>query len=498
MRFIIPVQTTRQLARSSLFSGLMGCLCLLLATLATAQTSAAEAANRLEFEDPFLQAVAAALRVYELDVVLSLNDRDLVRQRIRRPRFGRFPDLPSGSLPSSEEIGAWESEYTDAQIGGIAILWNSESDGLIDLEEYVQAWLAAPAEARIFVSFYKEDRVWADKIEAVAGAYDYHVQLFIGGEVLPAARLYATAAQRLAIDSRAARRYRTKVTELSYLGERVRRNSNSLFKDDGNNGNRGLARNEPAVFLKETLGDEFNQSTIREIVVPGGVALGETASLPISISALVYTEDALYLVDDSGERWQLPELESKTLKALFDFADRADAIHSDAVVDIDVGGRVRISSALRNTDAGYEIMHADTQPFDYVPNLPVTKSMMMDIGVDWFAAGANKSLEFETDYEIRFLSANNMRIAQTRVALQYEYESISGATTYQDSWGPYVSRLSDKLDYSGLGSSMAGVAKYAGWIGLFRKLREDDVPFVRGRYEFMKIDKTGRATPSHY
>ena len=191
-------------------------------------------------------------------------------------------------------------------------------------------------------------------------------------------------------------------------------------------------------------------------------------------------------------------MESKTLKALFDFNVRADSIHSDSIVDIDAEGRVRISSALRDTDAGYEIMHADTQPFEYVSNLSVSKSVMIDIGVDWFVAQANRSLEFETDYEIRFLSANNVRIAQTRLALAYEYESVSGATTYQDSWGPYINRLSDSLDYSSLGSSMAPVANYAGWIGLFRKLQEEDVPFMRGRYEFMKIDKTGRATPARY
>jgi hypothetical protein len=45
---------------------------------------------------------------------------------------------------------------------------------------------------------------------------------------------------------------------------------------------------------------------------------------------------------------------------------------------------------------------------------------------------------------------------------------------------------------------MATVANYAGWIGLFRNLQEEDVPFLRGRYEFMKIDKTGRPTPAHY
>jgi len=130
--------------------------------------------------------------------------------------------------------------------------------------------------------------------------------------------------------------------------------------------------------------------------------------------------------------------------------------------------------------------------------LPVTKSLVIDIAVDWLVADSGNSLDFETGYEIRFLSANNVRIAQTRAALQYEYESASETASFQDSWGSYVGRLSDNLDYFGLGGSVAGVAKYAGWIALFRKLRDDEVPFVRGRYEFMKIDKTGRNTPSHY
>ena len=491
----MSVQVIRRLARLRAIHRVVGLLCLCLTAAVTAQSSLSAAAAGSEFEDPFLQAVALALSVYELDVVANLNDRDLVRQRIRRPRVGRFPDLPTGALPGSEEIRVWESEYDAAQIGGLVILSKPDVDDLSGLDDYVEAWLGAPAEARIFVSFYREDLSWAQKIEAVATAYDYHVKTFFGGNVLPAARLYATAAQRLAIDTQAARRYRTDVTELTYLGKRVRRKTNSLFKA---NGDRALTRNEPPVFLKETLGDEFNRSTIREIIVPGGVALGETATLPFAIAAMVYSAGSIHLVDDSGRNWQLPAVESKTLKALFDFNVRADSIHSDSIVDIDAEGRVRISSALRDTDAGYEIMHADTQPFEYVSNLSVSKSVMIDIGVDWFVAQANRSLEFETDYEIRFLSANNVRIAQTRLALAYEYESVSGATTYQDSWGPYINRLSDSLDYSSLGSSMAPVANYAGWIGLFRKLQEEDVPFMRGRYEFMKIDKTGRATPARY
>ena len=45
---------------------------------------------------------------------------------------------------------------------------------------------------------------------------------------------------------------------------------------------------------------------------------------------------------------------------------------------------------------------------------------------------------------------------------------------------------------------MGRVAHYAGWVGLFRKIKEDQVPFLTGRYEFMKLDKTGQETPSRY
>lgn len=189
-------------------------------------------------------------------------------------------------------------------------------------------------------------------------------------------------------------------------------------------------------------------------------------------------------------------MELPGLKALFDFVERSESIHSDSTVDIDEQGRVSLSSALRDTDVGYNIMHADTQPFDYVRNLPVIKSVMIDIGVHWFEQ--SQSLRFETDYELRFLSANNMRFAQTTVALEYKYDSVSAESEYQDAWGRDVGRLHENLDYAGLGQSMAEVANYAGWIGLFRKLHEDRVPFLHGRYEFMKINKLGRNTPSRY
>lgn len=464
--------------------------------------SAATFADALDQEvaqDSFLATLDQALAAYDIDVAHNLNSRVVVRQRIRRPRLGRFPDLPAETLPTSREISTWEAEYAAMQIGGIAILGGSQADELNDGVEFVKRWLDSPSEQRLFVSFYQEDQVAADKIRMVSDAYGFNTQLFLDAERLTTAgKLYATAAQRLAIDTRAARRYRTEVTELDFLGKRVRRNSNSLFRNNDDRGGRSLARREPTVFLKETLGDEFTQATIREIVVPGGVALGETASLAINVVRMEYADGALHLVSDDGSEWQLPAMDVKSLKTLFDLVNRSVSIGSDAIVDIDAEGRVRISSALRNTDVGYEIMHADTLPFDYVPNLQVTKSVVIDIGIEWFPDMDADVLAFETDYEVRFLSADNMRIAQTRVALAYHYESLSGASTFRDSWGRYARRLSDNLDYSGLGSSMVGIANYAGWVGLFRRLREDRVPFLHGRYEFMKIDKSGRDTPSRY
>ncbi|MDA1372672.1 MAG: hypothetical protein O2971_18205 [Proteobacteria bacterium] len=456
-----------------------------------------EALDDAVAEDVFLSTVAGALAAYEIDVAHNLNARNIARGRIQQPRLGRFPDLPLNTLPSSEEINLWEADYSGGAIGGIAILTDSSATEL-GAEQFLDRWLHASDEARLFVTFYKEDISPAEKIASVAGAYGFTTLQFSGGDNLAVAgNLYATAAQRLAIDSRAARRYRTGVTELSFLGERVRRNSNSLFSDAGVPDDNSLARSEPSVFLKETLGDEFTQSTIREIVVPGGVALGETATLPVSIVTMSYSNGAIHLQSAEGERFALPQIEKSTLKAVFDFVQRSEAIRSDSIVDIDADGRVRISSAFRDTDPGFDIMHADTLPFKYVPNLAVTKSVIIDIGVDWFT-GENKTLAFETGFEVRFLSADNMRIAQTRVALAYAYNSASESVTYHDAWGRDVPRLRNNLDYAGLGNEMAVVAHHAGWVALLRKLHEEQVPFLEGRYEFMKLDKTGRNTPSRY
>jgi hypothetical protein len=458
---------------------------------------AADSLDKNVQHDPFLSSLADALGAYDIDVTSNLNSREVLRQRIQNTRLGRFPDISFDNLASSEEIASWETAYRGSDLGGVAILVNGSAE--VSSESFIDRWLQSPGEARLFVTFHADDLAAAEKLAYVATNYGHAVDLAFGvGSVNAAAELYATAAQRLAIDSQVARRYRTEVTELDYLGKRVRRKSNSLFVDAGNRGDGSAARSEPAVFLKETLGDEFNQSTIEEIIVPGGVALGEVASLDFVPTELVFHNRELILVDEEGANWTLPEIELADAKALFDFVARSEVIHSDSIVDIDADSRVRISSELRDTDVGFAIMHADTQPFEFVPNLGVTKSVIIDVGVEWRQVASEQPLQFAADYEVRFLSADNMRIAQTRVALEYEYNSEIKNSYYSDSWGESVGRLDENLDYSGLGESVERVAVYAGWAGLFRRLHEDKVNFVRGRYEFMKIDKSGPKTPIRY
>lgn len=442
--------------------------------------------------DPLLARLAGALEARGVDVARNLNDRRLAGARIERPRLGRFPDLPGGAMPDSDEIGHWERSFAAGEIGGVAVLGAGAAP---DGPAFLRRWLDAPAADRIFLTHHRGDGDSAGAVAAAARAEGFAVRLLSDpGELPLAGELYATAAQRLAIDSREARRLDSPVTEIDWLGRRVRRGSNSLFRDGAG---RRPAGDEPAAFLKETLGDEFSASTIREIVVPGGVALGETARLPFDAAEARFDGRAMTLLDLEGGRWSLPPIEPAELKALFDFVERSEATASDAMVDIDENRRVRISAALRDTDAGHAVLEADTAPFEHVRNLPVTKSVIVDGGVGWAERGAGR-LGFETDYEVRFLTADNMRIAQTFAALEYRYDSGTGEARWEGSWGPGVVRLRENLDYAGLGGDTAPVAEYAGWIGLLRRLREDGARFLHGRYEFMKIDKTGRRTPARY
>lgn len=445
--------------------------------------------------DEFFLNLVEPLDAIGIDVLPNLNHRQLARGRNFQPRLGRFPDLPDSLFPGSSEIEFWEQAYAAEAIGGL-ILFPAATGGNVAGLSTWQQWSNVYDDHRIFITFAAEQKSEAQQIADLVNAQGYSVQLFAGGQATDdVGRFYATASQRLALDSPDARRLETEVTEFNYLGERVRRNSNSIFRDAS--GDRTVARQEPAVFLKESLGDEFSESTVREIIVPGGVALGESAYLAQNIQAMQFVDNEMQLIGDGGEIWHLPEIENKTLKALFDFTERSHRIQSDAIVDIDGEGRVRISSALRDTDVGYQIMHADTLPFGYVRNLNVTKSVIIDVGVDWFSDGSD-ALQFVTGFEVRFLSADNMRLAQTRVALEYEFESQSGVSTYQDSWGRDSGKLRENLDYAGLGRDMNEIAQVAGWIALLRKALDDEIAFINGRYEFMKIDKLGRETPARY
>lgn len=491
-----PVLHTEKSTHRSSVTQFCCALALVCVAAVISSTSRAEALDAAVAEDAFLGKIAEALSAYSIDVTTNLNARDVIRQRIGQPRVGRFPDLPTDTLPDSTEILNWEQEFQDGYLGGLALLGPSDQSDAKE-EITVEQWLDAAS--RIFVTFYIDDLPAIGKIQQVVDAYGFANRLFTEVAALETAgEFYSTAAQRLAVDSREARRYDSAVTELAYLGERVRRGGNSLFKSVADAGNNRRVRDEPAIFLKETLGDEFTQSTIREIVVPGGVALGESARLAINPAAMTFQEGRLLLVDSARQSWELPEIDPATLKALFDFVTRSELIRSDAIVDIDAEGRVKIADDLRDTDAGFAIMAADTQPFTFVRNLPVTKSVIIDTAVDWQLQASGNALQFATEFEVRFLSADNMRIAQTRAALEYEYVSTTGSVRYIDSWGREAGRLHENFDYAGLGSSVGVVAYYAGWIALFRTLHESQVPFLHGRYAFMKLDKTGRSTPARY
>ena len=450
-----------------------------------------------------LVALSADLDIAGIDILHNLNDRSLARKRPDRPRLGRLADLQLGDLPSSEELLMLESSYRAGELVGLALL----DDG-VSTDELYASWLRAPEHRRLFITFASDDADSARAVAAAARASGMRVREFLdgaaaGGDEPRAAtligRFYATTGQRLSLDSSAARDFDGELPDLAWLGERVRRNSDSIFRNPDNRDDRSLARSEPAVFEKESLGDEFSESTIREIIVPGGVALGETAALDLAVSSMEFDSGRLLLVSDSGEKWQVPEIELPLLKALFDFAERSRALGSDAIVDIDADSRVRISAALRDTEVGYHLMHADTVPFTYVDYLPVTKSVVIDNHIAWFPRrGAEDQLSYATEFEVRFLSADNLRLAQTRAALAFDYEHDSEEVQFERSWGRDANRLRENLDYSGLGKDVMVIAQYAGWIGLFRRLAEDDVRFLDGRYEFMKLNKTGRPTPIRY
>ena len=486
-------------------------------------------------------AVAREIPAAELRLLLNLNDREASAGRPDPPRLGGFADLPPGEYPDSAEIGAWEAAHGEGAVGGLVLHSDSVSrpvkEGGVSIDDrtsrdHFLEWTGTDERNRlrnrIFVTYSSEDRDLAALLDRSARAAGYDTVSLAPGSGRVAEFLiggfYATAQHRLAIDSRAARRLRTDVTELELLGQRARRNSPSVFRDPDNRDDRGLSRREPEIFRKTTLGDEFNQPTIEEIIVPGGIALGESAKLDFTPVELVFSGETFGLsgsdiqagdvdyttgsfslrgldpVAGAAVVRQLPDDDPKLLKSLFDLAQRSTRTRSDAIVDLDADRRVRISSALRDTDAGYDMIFADTRPFEYLDYLPVIKSVIIDTEVIWSRGGLEESspLRFETGFEVRFLAADRMRIAQTRLALAYDYDSSTGAVNYRGNWGRDGSRLREGADADGLGDELADLARYAGWLALFRRLEEQRLPFLRGRYEFMKIDKSGRETPNRF
>ena len=499
--------------------------------------------------EELFNAVADDLPSFENRLVLNLNDRELASGSSDLPRLGGFADLPPGLYPDSAEIEAWETAFRAGEIGGLVLHSDSrihplerknEEGEIVEIvldhrfvHHYFGEWINTTerhrSRDRIFITFSIQNATLANLIGQVAKSAGYDVQIFATVDNSPFAwmftgQFYATAQYRLAIDSRAARRLRTDVTEMQLLGERTRRDSDSVYRDPANRDDRDLSRNEPTVFRKITLGDEFNQPTIEEIVVPGGIALGESARIDFTPVELVFTSDTFAVPkhdEDNGFFLfkpgsfslhgqdpetgdvvvrQLPDDDPRLLKSLFDLAQRSIGTSSDAVVDLDADSRVRISSALRDTDAGYDMLFADTLPFRYLDYLPVTKSVIIDTGVVWRGANVadGSPMRFVTDFEVRFLSADRMRIAQTRLALEYEYNSATGAVNYGGNWGRDSSRLRNEAEVYVLGSQLTELARYAGWVALFRRLEQDAVPFLKGRYQFMKIDKAGRETPRRF
>ena len=454
--------------------------------------------------EPVLEQLNAALDSQGIDIAFNLNVPEVARGAPKRPRVGMLADIPALSMPLSPELMLWEEAYLASKIGAVAFLAERSAEKVNEnYDSFYEAWLNAPLEQRYLVSYVAADQELANQLEVVLSqTYQvFHVQpQNVFSPILPVSvpvqefggRLYATVGQRLVLDSTAARELQSNIPEFLYLGESLRRDSDSVLNPERRD-LRKIAAAEPAVFLKESLGDEFEASTIPEIIVPGGIALGENAVFS-QVKELVFSNGQLALVDDADIHRNLPKEALEIWKAAFDFSARSNAIGSDAIVDIDERGRVKISSALENTDLGFNMVHIDTEPFNYVTRLDVRKSVIVDSRVEFINSAS--SVEFNSEYEVRFLQSDRMRIARTQAAIVYRYRSENDITMHIDSWGPDAFKLEGRTDFDGLGASTHRVARYAAWVALFRAVHEQELEFSHGRYEFLKLEKAGRATPS--
>lgn len=450
-----------------------------------------------------LNALQVALHQTGVDVAFNLNVNEVARAIPERPRVGMLVDIPSLLMPLSDELDAWEQTYQSQQIGALAfVMGQDHPQGQQRFSSFYEHWLASSAKNRVILSYASRDRETVLRaLEVLTGQYsvlhlDFYTVQAHGDSTQPyveqGGRLYATAGQRWVMDSAHARDIDTQVPEFLYLGESMRRDTHSVINPKSR-AIRRLASSEPAVFVKERLGDEFEDSTIPEIIVPGGIALGENAVFDSNIQELQFDGTHLWLVGENGSKG-LPTTQLATLKASFDFAARAQVIESDAIVDIDERGKVRVSSALEGTDLGYRMVRVDMEPFNFVTHLDARKSLVIDNSVQFHER--ENDVEYQVSYEVRFLQADRMRIARTEAAIVYQYRSADDSLVHIDSWGPSASSLEKRTDFIGLGRSINEVADYAAWIALFRNVHDQQLEFTQGRYEFLKIDKAGRSTPS--
>jgi hypothetical protein len=465
-------------------------LALFLAAPATATLldSGAPASTLLEQLAPLLEAKS-------VDVAYNLNAAGIKpKRKLRRPRLGMLADVPLGAQVSSAELEHWEASYRQQLLLAIVAIPAAE---LAPAEgQFLQRWFASPAGERIFVTLAAADLDSARVIATQLQALDYATRLFSEPPLDPsftqAGRFYVTAGQRLVLDSPAARQLETSALEVQLLGRAVRRKTDSVFPPQGK-ASRYYASGEPERFRKADLGDEITAAVIPEIIVSGGIALGETASFQKPARALIFNSDhsfELELID--GERWVFPERNPLQLKTCFDFALRSSQIASDAIIDIDEHGKIKISSAFRNTDIGYQLIRIDQQPFHFVRNLNVIKSVIIDTAV--LVSAQQSTAFFSTEYEVRFINPDRRKLAETRAALVYDYSSGTDMASYRESWGPRAFRIRS-LDQAGLGEQTRKVAKLAGWVALFRSVVAGELEFSRGRYEFLKVDKAGKSTP---
>jgi hypothetical protein len=442
-----------------------------------------------------LDALTPLLHVHNIDVARNLNAApSKPRRRPARPRLGMLADIPLGTLADSPELERWETDYTLGKIAALVALPKkdlAQSDG-----DFLEAWMDTQPSSRTFVTYAVADQETAILIQRQLGVLGYEAQVHEHTEQVPdatiAARFYATAGQRLVVDSIAARKLDGRALELSLMTKKLYRKSDSVFTGSGKS-SRYYAKGEPKRFRKADLGDETMAATIPEIIVSGGIALGERATFQQAPVALIFQSDHSFrLVLEDGAMWQFPSMSPLMLKACFDFALRSLKIDSDAIIDIDEHRKIGISRAFRNTDIGYELIGIDEQPFRFVDNISAIKSVIIDTGVS--IHGLNARALFTTDYEVRFINPDRRKLAETRVALAFRYDSEDDSSVFQNSWGPRAFRVND-IDFPGLGKATRKVAVVAAWVALFREIEASSIDFSRGRYEFLKIDKAGVATP---